>query len=276
MKYFHYQLVTLSLVLFGSSSVYAGTWMRSEGEGYYSADLSYETASYHWNNNRVRVPMTCDAKNWALGQTYEYGWDYYHTLFGKVDLRDRECGGTSVSGVGDVELGMRGRLNIFRNGRTWEMAAIIPTGYSTTGSSRLGNGLYGFRVGAYGRFTDKDEGEYAAKPVLELGGDVIIWEGSAPEHLHLYAKGTLPVFTQFWVYAGGSGDLTLSNRSQVYDTSSDTYRSYGYDKVSARLGVTTKLGRTWGLSLEARSVLWGRNVSDSNTISLFLKRNIGG
>jgi len=271
-----YKIILFTLALSGSSALYAGTWMRSEDEGYYSAGLTYETATDHWDNNRVRAPMSCKAKNKTLTQSYEYGWSYYRTLFGSVNLVDRDCGGsqTGASGVGDVELGMRGRLNVFRNGRTWELAAILPTGYSTTGSSRLGNGLYGFKMGAYGRFSDQGQDDLVAKPTYELGGDVTIWQGSAPEHLHAYSKGTLPVFHRFWVYAMGSGDLSLSNRSTVYDSSNNTYRTYGYDKITARLGVSFKVSKSWRFSLEGSNVLWGRNVSDSNTISLYLSHNI--
>jgi hypothetical protein len=278
---FLFLIITLSC----SCTLYAGTWMRSEKEGRYSGDLTYDTATAYWDQSLHRVPLPCETQNWALSQSYEYGWSYYSTLFGSVDLRDRNCGtpissvpvssapNSHASGVADVQLGMRGRLNIYRNGRTWEMSAILPTGYPTNVPSRLGNGLYAFKIGAYGRFLDEDLEEHAARPTLELGSDVTIWEGVASKQLHAYTKVSLPIYNLFTIYGAGSADVALTNRSATYNPNTNAYRTYGYDRLSGRVGISANLTKTLRISLETANVLWGRNTNDTTSYSLFITRN---
>lgn len=275
MKVFKVQVawVMAGVLLLTAESALAGTWMRSEGESYYSARLEYETADEQWNQDWKREPLSCTARNWKLGQAYEYGLSYYRTVFGSLDYHDRDCGVHEVSSIGDLELGVRSRLDVFRNGRTWEVAAIIPTGYSTSGTSSVGSDLYGLRLGAFGRFGGTASVSGEATSAWEVGGNLHLWEGSASEMLSAYIKLSTPVAARSRVYSALEGDYALIDRSEDLTTTVNPLRNYGYDKLNARLGYTTKVTRDWYLAVEGSSVLWGRNVSDANSLSLIISRN---
>lgn len=261
-------------LLLASATTLAGTWMRSEEEGYYSARLEYETADTAWDRNREQQPTPCTANNWKLSHSYEYGLSYYRTAFGSLELLDRNCDGYDASGIGDLELGLRSRLDIFRNGRTWEVAVILPTGYSSNAQARIGNDLYALRLGAFGRFKGPLRQNGKDGLTLEMGSNVYLWEGSASEQLSASGKLTLPVLQHSRIFAALEGDYALINRHDAaLDTSINPPVKYGYDKLTGRLGFSTKVSRNWSLTLEGASVILGRNTSDANSITLGLSRN---
>ncbi len=266
-------LVTAALLL-ASATATAGSWMRSEDESYYSAQLTYDTADTVWNSARVQGPMSCTAENWKLSQRYEYGLSYYRTVFGSLELLDRNCDGYDASGIGDLELGLRSRLDIFRNGRTWEVATILPTGYSTSGAARIGNDRYGLRFGAYGRFKGVQGEDGSDGTGLELGSELHVWEGSASEQLSAYGKLTVPVLKRVRIFGALEGDYALNNRDgEILAGSINPPVQYGYDKLTGRLGLSSKIGREWTLLLEGSSVILGRNTSETNSISIGVSRN---
>lgn len=273
----HHTTITLVLASAGllviSSRALADNWMRSEGETYIKTSLTYDTSDQRWSQDNKLVDASCTAKNWSLSQSYEHGLSYYRTFFSSLDYRDRECGPYSSSGVGDLSLGFRSRLDIYRNGRTWEVAAIIPTGYSSHSYSSVGSGLYGLRLGAFGSFGRKRDisGEPASS--LELGTNLYIWEGTASEQLSGYAKYKFASSTESHFYAALEGDYALINRSKDLTTVVNQVSDYGYDRLNARIGYTTRASLYWRVSVEATDVLWGRNVNDTNSITLSFSRN---
>src|SRR5512139_2273579 len=89
-----------------SSIAHADNYMRSEGEGYYSAGILYDTAYERWNQDSKRSQMPCTANNLTLTQAYEYGLSYYNTVFGSLEYLDRSCGINDASGVGNLTLGI--------------------------------------------------------------------------------------------------------------------------------------------------------------------------
>lgn len=262
-------------LLLVSATATAGTWMRSEHESYYSARLEYETADSYWNSGWEREPMGCTAKNWKLSQSYEYGLSYYRTAFGSLELLDRQCNGNDVAGIGDLELGIRSRLDIFRNGRTWEVALILPTGYSTSGDARIGNDRYGLRLGAFGRFAGPLRNDGSESATMELGGNVYAWEGDASEQLSAYVKLSVPVAMRLRLFAALEGDYALNDRRGDFTTTINPPVQYGYDKLSGRLGLSTKLDRHWTLTVEGTTVILGRNTSDANSLIVGISRNFG-
>lgn len=261
------------LLLSASGNAFADNWMRSEDEGYYKASFEYDSAHNRWDQQNKSQVMSCTARNWKLTQAYEYGLSYYHTFFGSLDYRDRNCGNLDASGVGDLTLGLRSRLDIYRNGRTWEAAAILPTySKSRTGAS-VGSGLYGLRLGAFGSFGDKtlDSGVYGSN--LEVGANIYIWEGTAAEEFAGYIKYNFAATEESHLYSSLEGDYALINRSKDLTTVVNQVSDYGYDRLSVRLGYSRKATLHWRLAIEATSVLRGRNTNDSNSINISFSRN---
>lgn len=267
-------LVVLGILIVGPGSAYADNWMRSEEEGYYKVSLEYDTTNDRWNQDRKLETMSCTPRNWRLSNSYEYGWSYYQTLFGSIDYMNRNCGDNEASGIGDLTLGFRRRLNIYRNGRTWEAAAIIPTGYSTTDTATIGSGLYGLRFGLFGSFGDKHGvgGEYGSN--VELGSNVYFWEGSAAEQFSAYLKYNFAATEESHLYTALEGDFALNNRSNQQATTINPVSDSGYDRVNLRIGYSRRASLYWRVSFEATSVMWGRNTNDSNSVTVNFSRSI--
>lgn len=275
----HYIKIVRLLVLSGSLSIasgqlYADNWMRSEGEGYYKASLEFDSARSKWNQDNKLQSLPCTTRNWNVNQSYEYGMSYYRTFFGSLDYLDRSCGSSEASGIGDLSLGIRGRLNIYRNGRTWETAVIIPTGYSTTGQTSVGSGLFGLRLGLFGSFGNRHlvNGERGTN--IELGGNVYLWEGAAPEQFSGYVKYNFAATKNSHFYGSLEGDYALVDRGEDFSSEINRLNDYGYDRLNARFGYATRAGLYWRISFEATNVLWGRNTSDSNSVNVSLSRTI--
>lgn len=249
----------LALLLTLPALAFAGNWMRSEDEFYFKAKVAYDSASERWNRDGDLTDLSCTARNWTHNQTYEYGLSYYHTVFGTLEYMDRRCGDVTDSGLGDLSFGMRGRLNIYRNGRTWETALIIPSELTK---------LYGLRLGVFGSFGDMQIINHQAGTNFELGANVYVWEGSAPEQLASYIKFNFSPDSERRFFTALGADYALADRDKVYDTTINQVENYGYDKFNLRLGYSQKVSLDWRMSIEAESVLMGRNVRKTNGVSL--------
>lgn len=249
----------LALLLTLPASAFASNWMRSEDELYFTAGLDYDSANARWNRDGDLTDMSCTATNWTHNQSYEYGWSYYRTFFGTLEYMDRRCGDVTDSGLGNLTIGMRGRLNLYRNGRTWETALIIPSQVTS---------LYGARLGVFGSFGDIHKVRSKAATNFELGANLYLWEGKAPEQLGSYIKFNIAPSSESRLFTALEGNYALVDRDKVYDTTINQVENYGYDRLSLRIGYSQKVSLYWRMSIEATSVLMGRNVSDSNGISV--------
>jgi hypothetical protein len=268
-----FSLVVLGTLIIGPGNAYADNWMRSEDEGYYKASLQYDTTDERWNQDSKLETMSCTPRNWLLSQSYEYGLSYYRTFFGSLDYLDRSCGANEASGIGNLTLGLRSRLDIYRNGRTWEVAAIIPTGYPTNRTATIGSGFYGLRLGVFGSFGDKHNvsGEYGSN--VELGTNIYFWEGSAAEQLSGYIKYNFAATQESHFYGALEGDYAIINRSKDLTTVVNEVSDYGYDRLNARFGYSRRASLYWRFSIEGTSVLRGRNTNDSNSVTIAFSRN---
>ncbi len=256
-----------------SSNALADNYMRSEGESYYSASLEGDTAHDKWNQQDKLEAMPCTARNWKLTQNYEYGLTYYNTVFGSREYVDRSCGIYDASGIGNFTLGIRRRLDIYRNGRSWEAEVIMPTGYSTTGKSTIGSGLYGLRLGAFGAFGYEKLTNGDQYSPLEIGANIYIWEGTAAEEFAGYLKYNFLATNVSHFYGAVEGDYALIDRSKTPNTTINPVSDYGYDRLNVRLGFSTKITLKWRAAIEGTDVIRGRNTNDSKSIKLTISRN---
>lgn len=266
-----YMLVLLSAL---TTPVYADNWMRSEGETFFKATFGYDSAHQRWDQENNLVDLSCSSNNWTHSQSYEYGLSYYYTAFGSIDLMKRRCGYKTSTGIGDLSLGVRGRLNLYRNGRTWEAALVVPTGHRSYGEAPIGSGLYGLRLGVFGSYGNRHDPRDLVGSNLELGANLHIWEGSAPEQLSGYAKiNVAPRGQSSHYFAAFEGDYALIDRSEPYVPTINQQDIYGYDRLNLRLGYAQMLSLDWRLSIEATSVLLGRNASKTHGVNLSFSRN---
>jgi len=161
-----------------SAPAHAGSYLRSGEELSYSTSVGYSWATQQWNNERDLESTGCRREYAYNSHYFEYGYSYYYTLFGGALLADASCGADTHSGAGDLRLGVRGRTDLYRNHRAWELVATIPTERGDA-SPRLDCGAHGLR----GALARKDE----LLPRLSLGSGlgVQLWESPLAHELDL-------------------------------------------------------------------------------------------
>lgn len=187
MRRFACGLASAALSVVATVPAHAGSYLQSGGDYNYSLGLGYIVGDKEWDDRSRLQDLGCTSR-YAFNSHYlEYGYSYYHTLFGGVNIADARCGADSKAGFGDVRLGVRGRLDDARNNRAWELQLNVPTSADTSGSARLGCGVFGL----YGGLATKEQlGES-----LALGGEagIQLWEAPLAQQFEgrLSLDGTL-------------------------------------------------------------------------------------
>lgn len=250
-----------------SSEAAASSWMRSQGEWLSSTHLQMSSANQYFDQNSDRQPIGCTSNDLYLDQVLEYGQSYYRTLFGKFSVGQKGCGADSSFETGDLELGIRGRIDLFRNGRSWEAALLVPTSSGSISPDRLGVGRLGVKLGAHGRF--KVAGDELAPQYLTTGAEMRVFASDAFHRLKIYAD-YQRLFWDHEVEFGLDGDFAFPRGSADYFENSG--RAYGnYDKVNATVSYKRKVGE-WSLSFKYYNTLWGRNTDAGNSIGVSVSR----
>jgi len=167
------------VVFLGASlctTAHAGSYLRSADELSYSSSLGYTWATRQWNEQRELEVTGCRREYNYNSHYLEYGWSYYHTLFGGALLATSHCGSDTHTGFGDLRLGVRGRTNLYQNHRAWELIATVPTERGDA-SPRLDCGAHGLA----GNYARKDE--LSPSFALSSGVGVQLWEGPLAHEL---------------------------------------------------------------------------------------------
>jgi len=233
----------------------AGGWMRSEGEHRYSAYLQSSSADRSWDKDGNDVISSCTSKDRSITHEYEYGYTYYRTFFGKVSMANSECGSDKASGFADIHLGVRGRLNLYKNGQAWEAILIIPSGYDSNKSNRLGYGEVGLDLGAYGS-TDLSE-----KYSLNYGSSLRFWAGSPADQFRVKISGSYRQDENWSYNAGLSGNFSFKNGDPTQIQSINGDFESEFDVIRGEIGVRRKLSKKLGMSAGFFKNLWGRDTS---------------
>jgi hypothetical protein len=124
-----------TLALAAAGSAHAGSSLRSESQVFYNGTLGYNWATQYWDEGGESHDIDCRSEYRAFSHYGEYGYSYYHTLFGQAGLAESGCGDDGQSGLSDVKLGLRGRVNRYLNDRAWELELTVPTHEGELGSS---------------------------------------------------------------------------------------------------------------------------------------------
>lgn len=122
----------------------AGAGLRSEDSVFYNGTLGYHWATQYWDEQRDKRPIGCRSEYLSFSNYLEYGFSYYRTLYGQLGLARATCGNESEAGLGDLKLGVRGRINRYLNDRAWELEVTIPTRGGGIGRSSVSCGAFEF------------------------------------------------------------------------------------------------------------------------------------
>jgi hypothetical protein len=135
-----------------SAMAHGGAYMRSEGELLHDVRVDFARADQEWDAGGATRATPCTHQHRSLTTSLDYGFSYYLGGFAKAGVASTECDDVSESGASDLSFGLRGRLDMFANNRSWELEAHVPA-RALGGAAELGCDAYG----ATARLEARDE-----------------------------------------------------------------------------------------------------------------------
>ncbi len=246
------------LILLAAASLcpaaHAGSYMRSAGDASYSTSLGYSWADREWDEQGELQLLDCQRQHVSNSHYLEYGYSYYYTLFGGVSLSQARCAEESNAGFGDLRLGARGRTNLYRNHRTWELVATLPTDRGSA-SPRLGCGA----LGLSGALARKDE--LLPGLALSSGIGLQLWESPLVHQVDadLSLSGPLRIGRLRWS-ADLSGRVPLEDGQRNLNTGLSDCGTSG-TLVKAGLGIGASLSQKVYVSCGFDSAVWGEDAT---------------
>jgi len=249
-----------------TATVRASAFMLSEGQHMYTTGFTYSTANEWFDQNRNRVAQGCTSSDYSWNHSYTYGYSYYNNFFANTSLVHQSCGAGKVTGLGDAQLGVRGRLDNTRNGRTWEIALNIPTGYDNQKINRLGYGRFGVWAGL--AWSTQNTGWEEKMPSYwEFGTGMNYWFGAPSSQSRSYVKWSwrLDENGDNRIVLQGTLKLSLRDGRAEFPVAFAGFPRYSgdYDAGVLAAKYSRRLTEQWTVSVGAGNTVWGRKTSAS-------------
>ena len=278
-KLFLAAVTMIAGMLLVASTANAGVGMLEEAENLYVSDLSFSGGSKYWDAQHNVIDSSCKRRNASLVHRYEYCYSYFHTIFANVSFAYRKCGninraaavrlgvtrlGGKASGVGDVTLGVRTRLN-YNNTAAWEAVMIIPTGYDNNSPTRLGRGSFGLGLGL---LFGSRKANVAINPWgWKLGTSFTYFFSGKSNTLASFATVNYALSDSNFEQTGDF--LSLSLRNSLSFSSKGVLRNLfvnqastsitNSDQTKFELGYSHSFGKGWSTSIRGGKYFFGRN-----------------
>ena len=202
------------LALF-SAGAGAGSNLFSEKELHYASYLNFGYSRDGWDQDGNLQDSSCDSESQSFSHSLSYGYSYYYTLLGSTSLVHSRCGADQKQGLGDVRIGLRGRLNMFMNDRAWEVGLNIPTNRDIDDPQRIDCGRFGIDGGVARR--DK------LSPWVSVGGEAraYFWESPLAHQAEasISASGPIGLRSYWGWYSGLAAKVPISSSSVPGDSS---------------------------------------------------------
>lgn len=253
-------IAPLIFFTFSQPNFAASPWMLSEGDLTYYGGLSYSTSDSSWDKSSQLEDSDCHSTKTGSHHGVEYGYSYYRTIFARAEMIDKGCGEDSYTGLGNLRIGMRGRLDVFSNGKTWELSAIIPTGYSKENPSRPGDGQFGVEGGlAY--LSRGSLREFAPRWDFITSASIRYWFGGSATQFITYATARRKIGETASMSFNLNADISFQNQDDDQRVNfADSTRLSDYDKLTAKISWSDRLDDNWRYNIGASHVVWGRNA----------------
>lgn len=253
--------------------VHASPWMRAQGEHGLSVGLGYSTADSYWDRDSKLRRDDCRSNDYVGWLHYEYGYSYYRTFFANSVVVSEQCGDSERSGIPHLQLGMRGRLDVYRNGRTWQLAVTLPVQGDLDDDSKPGNGQVALDAGLFFRFLPdpyKDPLIEQRKGIWEWAVGTRLWGGGLAHNLWSHLKWDRQLSAWRFgaelsaTYAFGGGDQRFAPGVANDSKSTD------FDEINLRFTLSRQVSKNTSLMVGYGRDLWGRNTGQDDTLLLGL------
>ena len=265
----------LLLLLSFPASTFAGDWMLSEDSSSLMAGIAWSSADSYWDNHHNLQQDNCTSHDTSLLLRYEYGYSYYHNLFASTSLDFNQCGDDSANGIPDVKIGIRGRMNPYRNHYSWELAAIIPIQGDRFDKNKPGNGAFGIEAGIYRSYVD----DPYKKPFTSIttgtwgwGIGVDLWNQNTGHQLWGKISWRHPLGSIWSFNTQLDGRMAMFAADQEINGIFESNKTVDYDVINLSAKFSRGFGRHYRLGLYLNQALWGRNAAKATAIQLELHR----
>jgi len=179
-----------------ATSAEAGAGLRSSGDTLYSTRVGFLAATQRWDGSGTLLDGNCRSEYTSNSHAVEHGYSYYHTVYGQISLAQSQCGDDSKTGLSDLRVGLRGRLNVYENDGAWELEATIPTSHPAPGERRVGCGEVGLAANLHKR--------HELTSSLDADGSASVQFWDAPlAHQFRAAAGLDQKFLRRWSWSAG-------------------------------------------------------------------------
>jgi len=251
-----YLIVSFIFFLF-PLTVLASPWGRQEGELFVAPQVYYYTADEYWDKHGSKKDVGCTFKKWEYATYGEYGLNNDTTITLRVPYLRVKCGGSSESGLGDVEAGVIRKLKKWDSSiLSFQLLSVIPTGYSIDKDLRLGYGRLGIEPSllfGYGQ----------EKYFLEGGLGYRYYFGYPSDQVRGYGRVGLKG-NRWMVIDTLDVQWGLNNGETKRVGKNITVEPY-YRLVQNDLNLVVNLFERFNLSLGFVKALWGRNTGDGKS-----------
>ena len=256
-------VITIVILFFLSGNLYASPWMRSEGRGLVSSSVSYSTDSQLWTEGGFLVPLSEDRLQVVYSLSYEYGYSYDYNLFAGTAFTYRDTGTRVIQGVSSIRIGARGRLQRFRNGRPWQVTALLPARrVNNNPDDPEGGGSYGLHAGLFYRLLpDPYEHPFSKFPLGVWGGGIgiaTLQSGNAANQVDAYWKWEKRFHrTPFGISFRGTGISSFAEGPLL-----------PYARFQSEGGLSYDLSRMDGVSISYSVDVLGRNITQGSAFQV--------
>lgn len=241
-----------------SATAHGGAYLRSEGELLHDLRLDFAQADQEWDADGATRDTPCTSQHRSLTSSVDFGFSYYLSGFAKGGIASTECGTLSEDGPADLTFGVRGRLDMFANNRSWELEAYVPA-RALGGARELGCDSYGATLRAEAR------DEISPMKFIGYGVGYRWWDGPlAPQALALLSYAA-PIdrgarhprwdwgTALHGTFAVGDGDTVHQGPGILLDCGGRARIARATLDVRYKVGLSSRVG--CGLSVP----VWGRD-----------------
>jgi hypothetical protein len=254
-------------ILLLAAKCIGGAWTMGTGELYERLSFNYYYADTEFSGNQDHLRKFIDMN---VGNYIEYGLTdnitLINALYYKFLKKEDQSGDVSSNGLGDIDLGVKGKIAEGSWGVLSAQGLVkIPGLYHESDPLPLGNGQYDFELRTlYGRSLWPLIPGYCN---FEIG---YRWRAGAPSDEFRYLIEFGSDFTKY-IYGRIKLDSILSmENGSKYNNSGNPMASNNFDLGKLDIALGFRITNVWGLEICYRPDIYGSNTTEGAAYTLAL------